>query len=179
MIPQKLYAKRGDGILLQFCVKQKLIRFPSLFFFFVVLFTLSFMLPKGTSAEEDFVFNFDQFIGDRIVLPEYHSSTISDFTVDVTFPPQHMLLPKAKPYARLFTKDNKLLKTLTITGEHNSITVDTTLEEEMIYAEVSLFYCRVGEQGICLMRNLLFEVYLDPQLPAENLTINYIVPDDY
>ena len=134
-------------------------------------------LKSDISEEEAFYFDFDSFMGEKIVLEEKHSAQITKLNLKITLPDQYQLLPKANPTARLFTKEQDLLKTIPITETMSSSPINEIIVSETLYAQLSLFYCRDAPKGLCIIKEVLFEIPIDKQLSPSDLELSYTVPD--
>ena len=127
-------------------------------------------------AQETFFYDFDHFFGDKVALQD-KSNHIKQLYIKLNFPPKHKFISETKSRIRLFTKD-KLIDTFFIDQNEEAFTIEKKIEADKVYAELNLYYCREGAQGLCLMKNVLYEISLNPNLSPNDLTLNYTIPDE-
>jgi len=126
--------------------------------------------------EQNIVFDFNNFIGDKVILDRKQAAAIQNLNLSLDLPKEHKILAKANPFIRLFTKDGTILKTLDIKENMDSYYVDQDIMSDTLYAEMVLYYCREGKEALCLVRNVLFQIPLDRGLQSSNLDLSYKVP---
>jgi len=116
------------------------------------------------------------FIGERITLKESYPAQIKNLNLNISLPEQYELLSKAGPEIRLFTRE-EFIQGFEIVSTRNTFELDETITTDYLYAELSLFYCRDGNQGLCINKQVLYKIPINDQLPASNLDLEYIVED--
>ena len=122
-------------------------------------------------------FKLEDFIGDRISWPNPLSAQLKNLTVNLIFPPQHRLLDEANPHIQLFTQDGKFNETFVIKGAVSKIEVNKEINADLLYAQLDIYYCREGALAVCLIQKVLYEIPLVHNKSAEDLDINYQVPN--
>ena len=137
---------------------------------FLFLTTVSF----AALSQEKF-FNPDAFFGERIDVGGTKSARINSIRLILQFPRDHKMLFHAKPSMKLFTQEGKFIKEFPIRKNSSSFTLNKRIPSEKLYCEVELYYCREGSEGMCLLKNLLFEIKLDKNLPADDIFLAYTV----
>ncbi len=110
----------------------------------------------------------------RLQCPQ--SADISDIHLQLEFPEGYELLIKAKPYLRIFTADGQIDDKLDITSLTPSFKIAQEVPSDMLYAELNLYYCKHGDEGLCLIRNILFEIPLQKSNQPRQLKLAYSVP---
>ncbi|OGX30998.1 MAG: hypothetical protein A2787_02660 [Omnitrophica WOR_2 bacterium RIFCSPHIGHO2_01_FULL_48_9] len=146
------------------------------YFLFVILLTCVTVV-----GAEERVTDFNKWNGTKVKISQPQAARINQIIVDVKFPPQHELLTDVtpKPHLRLYNSAGKQLAAFDLTGPSQKFKFKRQIKSDKLFAELTLFYCKTGDQGLCLMKNVLFEVSLDKKLPQQDLTLNFEVKDEY
>ena len=145
--------------------------------YFLLLFSLHSLISGCVSSE---IINHERnidpnsFIGEKILFRRASSSQIKNLKLNISFPVECSLLSEANPSIRLFTQ-KRFVKSFTIVGAVSTFVLDESIDEDLLFAELSLFYCKEGDQGLCILKSVLFEIMIDDQLPAGDLDLEYIV----
>ena len=129
-----------------------------------------------TSRQDTFI-DLDHFRGDKIALHGEHSSQIKNIHLKLELPDGHKILIDAGSSLRIFFKEGRASGTFPLHDLDENFVINEKFSDDKIFAELILYYCREGERGLCLMRNVLFEITLDGALPPEDLSIHYAVPE--
>ena len=131
---------------------------------------------KSTSSSVQNAGDLTRFIGDKITLSGTHSNKIKNIRLSITLPSNHKILRDARSYLRLFSREGRVVGTFYLHELSETFTVNENFPSDAAYIGLTLYYCKEGAQGLCLMKNILFTVSLDDALPPEDLQINYSVP---
>ena len=131
------------------------------------------ILAEAVKAPE---FQFEDFVGDRILWPQRVSAQLRNLTVQLIFPPEHKLLNEAGPHVQLFTMDGKFNETFAIAGAVSQIKVGKRVNADVLYAKLDIYYCREGALPLCLIKNVLYEIPLVRNQDPEDMNIIYQIP---
>lgn len=99
------------------------------------------------------------FRGDKIK-SESIAPTANQLKFKFELPKNYKLNDLAPSQIRLFSKDGKLIKSQPIKNLEQTLEIKETLSDK-IYADISLYYCQKGNEGLCLIKNLLYEIPID------------------
>ena len=127
-------------------------------------------------AQQVFAFDPQEFRGDKIELQEKQPAKVSGVNFILSLPLGYKLLPEAKPYLKLYTPEGKILTTLEVHNGINTATFQKKIKGDKLFAELALYYCKEGEEGMCIFKTVLLIVPLDRSLPKNNLHLSYDVP---
>ncbi len=137
---------------------------------------ISFLIAVlPASAAENSTFDAENFFGQRIAFQGIKSAQVRTIRLVLQFPRGYKMLFHAKPSMKLFTKEGVFLKEFLIKKNSDSFLLNQKISSEQLYAQIGLYYCKEGDEGMCLLKNLLFEISLDKNLPADDIFLTYTV----
>ncbi|MCA9406847.1 MAG: hypothetical protein KC684_09925 [Candidatus Omnitrophica bacterium] len=118
----------------------------------------------------------ETYFGEVISEPIIASSSINTIHWNIIFPEDHRLLIDAKPYIRIFNRPDQDILKISLTATEGSFACNQEIKGEEVWAEIGLFYCKDGKEGLCLMQNVLYTIKIDKALPPADLNLYYQVP---
>ena len=134
------------------------------------------MVSGGMEAQQ---LDLANFIGERLHLAATYPSHISRLQLNLIFPEQHKLLAEAHPSIALYGSDGRLLWQHEIEANQADYVVNRKLSAPTFYAKIGVYYCYEGEQGLCMIQNILYEVDASDRLPPGPLKLEYQLPGSY
>ncbi len=123
-------------------------------------------VPQGDSG----------LIGTKIVLRKKYSPNIRNLKLNLILPAGYQFLASANSQVKLFTKNRKLVKSFKISDLNADLVLNKSIVSESLSAEMMLYYCRQGDQGVCLIKNIIFEIPLDRQSDLNDIVLKYELP---
>ncbi len=145
-------------------------------FKFLVVAIFVLVINSGTSLPVVFA----QRVGaEKITLDTPHSYNIRKFNLTINLPSGYQLVNIADPHVLLHTKGSGLLRQFSLTAGKNSFVLNERVDANILYAELMLYYCTPKQQqkGICITKNVIFEIPLDTKLKPANLDLSYTIPE--
>ena len=145
----------------------------------VLFFAIILLLSTAISsiAAENPTFDPDHFFGQRIAFQGTKSANVRTIRLVLQFPRGYKMFFHAKPSMKLFTKEGVFIKEFPIEKNSDSYPFDEGIPSEQLYAQIGLYYCKEGEEGMCLLKNLLFEITLDKNLSADDIFLTYTITE--
>lgn len=134
------------------------------------------MAGKGIESQR---LDLANFIGERLHLPATQPAHISRLRLNLIFPAEHKLLAEAHPNVALYSGDGRLLWQHEIEENEGEYVVNRKLSSPVFYAKVGVYYCKQGDQGLCMIQNVLYEINSSDRLPSGPLTLEYQLPASY
>ncbi|MGE0269303.1 MAG: hypothetical protein AB7S78_12710 [Candidatus Omnitrophota bacterium] len=116
------------------------------------------------------------FLGERITLPGTYPAQITLLSLDLKFPQGHELLVEANPKIEFFSGEGELILKREIFVDTRHYVIGRRIDDPVYYIKLGIYYCKTGDQGLCLMQNVLYEVQTSVDLPAGPLKLEYNVP---
>lgn len=123
-------------------------------------------------------FKLDSYNGEWIPLVNAKSANVQNLNLSLVLPENYKLLNSAGPYARIFTEDFTVDIIQPITDLNESYSIGQMIVADDLFVLLKIFYCQEEGEGLCITKDVLFEVILDSSLPAADLHINYLVPGE-
>lgn len=132
---------------------------------------------KGIGQKEAPVtFNRDQYNGEIKTITEVNPKTLKQLQVSLELPDHFKINPLASSQIRIFMQNGELNQTKEIKSTDFNTTIDKQATSSPLYAEMVLYYCRDDNEGLCYIKNLLFEFKNGPGAKnVSHYTINYKV----
>jgi len=121
----------------------------------------------------------DQFIGEQITLQGRYAQHLKDISLQLEFPDNHKLLPKARPNIVLYDEQGQPIFSQLLTKSNSRIVVDKIFNASQIYAKVGVYYCKQGAEGLCLMQNVLYKIFLAENAQSNQISIKYALPGSH
>ncbi len=115
----------------------------------------------------------DSFIGESVTLQGRYAAALKQIVADIKFPANHKLLPKARPHIALYHRDGRPIQGQIISSSHIQMNIAERLDVDQVYAKLGIYYCRQGEQGLCLMQNVLYKIFLSPSSNNDIVQLKY------
>lgn len=148
-----------------------------LFLTILSLSVLTFLSCSSVNTQKiSYYDSLDNLFAERIVVSD-QSSQISNIDVNLRFPENYKMLPEAEPFVKIFTK-KEIIAEYPFKVSENIYPLNIEIKDKELYIHLGLFYCREGAQGLCLMKNIIFTVELNPSKSREMLILNYEVLDE-
>ncbi len=119
------------------------------------------------------------YIGERLHLSATQPAYISRLQLNLIFPEGHKLLGEAHPNVALYNKDGRLLWRHEISGSSEDYAVNRMMSTPLFYAKIGVYYCKEGDQGLCMIQNILYEISSSKELPSGPLQLEYQLPGSY
>ncbi len=117
------------------------------------------------------------FIGERILWPDKISSQVNTVTINIVFPPHYKILEDTNPSIKLITAEGKLIEDRLMEKLPFMLTLNKPINSAQLLAEISIYYCRDDEVGMCLKKNVLVEFNIDKYSSIHAVDINYPVKE--
>src|SRR5689334_1904779 len=114
--------------------------------------TSSAVLP-GTQAPR-----FDDKLAKRVVIEEPVSPQVNSLHLQLKMEDKLQILPDAAPFIALYSEDNNFVKKFTIEHGDEDFIVNEEFKGQKLLAKMALYYCEEGNLGLCLMKNVIFEI---------------------
>jgi len=119
----------------------------------------------------------EKLIWEKVKISQPVSDIIENLIIDIQLPEKHKLLLKAKSNIQLITKNQGLIEVYPINTVKQSFKVNQSIENHTLFAQMDLYYCREGIEGLCLIKNILFEIPIDKTVSNKDLNIRYKVEE--
>jgi thiol-disulfide isomerase/thioredoxin len=146
--------------------------------------TITFPNPEALRIEEDvLVVGGNQAADPDVVLPEQTvAASAGQIVLALTLPEGFTINSLIDSFVTFSSDGNHILfneDDLTSVVDETTINVPVELVagEDTLYADLTLYYCRYGEEGICLIETVVFEVPLDiqPGAAGDEVVIEHTV----
>lgn len=145
----------------------------------VIIFLFS-ITQSPWAIENAQPFDTKNFIGERINLPIQYSKKLHSVRFSVHLPENYRMLYDAKPYIRIFTKDGAFDSNNLITSEDMNIGLNHVFkEEDELFILAAFYYCRDGKEGLCLIKNLLYNATFDNYSKEMDVFLDYTIANEY
>jgi DNA-binding beta-propeller fold protein YncE len=119
-----------------------------------------------------FAFNEKEFQGDKEVLSGVNLSRLKGVSLSLSFQNNYGLNHDAPSKIRIFSRDGKVNVEKSITSPKTEIDLPGLNGVDKLYSEMVVYYCKEGNEGLCLIKDVLFEINNSPE-GKEQLDINY------
>jgi DNA-binding beta-propeller fold protein YncE len=119
-----------------------------------------------------FTFNEKDFNGDKEVLSGVNLSKLKTISLNLAFQNNYGLNHEAPSKIRIFSADGKVNLEKNITSPKTEVELAGLNGQDRLYSEVVVYYCKEGNEGLCLIKDVLFEINNAPD-GRERLEINY------
>lgn len=117
------------------------------------------------------------FIGERILWPNKISPHLNILTVNIVFPNNYKILDETSPAIQLVTAEGKVMESRSMDKMPFTLKVNKPINSSQLLAELSIYYCRDDEVGMCLKKNVLVEFVVDKASEIHSVDINYPVKE--
>jgi len=125
------------------------------------------------------IFDPNHYLGDHIKISKPQPGLIKQVILDITSPEGYQFIANAKPQMRLLSKNGLLLKSFDIPQlDHSRFNVNLTVPDDLLFAELSLYYCRESKRGLCLIKKILFEIPVNHGLLPNDVFLTYTITDE-
>lgn len=146
-----------------------------IFFCLVLSVFTSCSYAQNMEEGSELLLDTENFVGEWIKVKRTYSSHIKSINLFINLPENHKLLAKARPYLRVFTP-NGMLQEFPLQNLDDSYIFNQWILENTAYFELALYYCADTKEGLCLIKNIVFEVNLNGSLEPENINLSYDIP---
>lgn len=119
------------------------------------------------------------FIGKRQVLQGSFSSQIKQVNIGLDFPKNHKLITKANPDFLIYDADGQPLYKQHIHENQTQFVVSTPIKTSKAFLKLGVYYCKQGEEGLCMMQNMLYEVFVSNTGGSDVIDLNFELPPSY
>ena len=121
--------------------------------FFIIASSLLFGCASSNTAFNKRGVNFDDFLGEKIVIEKEYSAQIKNLNLRVYLPKQYELLPKADSKVELFTKE-EFVQSFGITNSISTFEVNETIRADSLFFKLSLLLmCARVCDVVCICHN--------------------------
>lgn len=117
----------------------------------------------------------EQFFGDHVYIQHTFSSRIGRLKFSVVLPEGFQLLSKAGSTLKILDSDKKTVAQFPIKALQSSWKLNRVFGPDKFYVRVLLHYCRKGKAGVCLIKDVLFEIPLNSKTNLEDVALDYKV----
>ena len=153
---------------------------PALVLLSVIVIVLSIVLTVFLTLSENGNLSkpitAEAFPNTEIIELDTHSAFVSNINVDLQFPDNYGLQPSAPSQLELYSERQGLLSVYPLTAEQSRISLNRVILPMNVYLKLKLFYCRKSDQGLCLMKNVVFHVPVVRSKSPGELNLSYRVP---
>lgn len=119
-----------------------------------------------------FTFNEKEFNGDKEVVNGVNLSKLKTISLKLSFQNNYGLNSEAPSKIRIFSRDGKVNVEKNITSPKTEIELSGLNGTDKLYSEMVVYYCKEGNEGLCLIKDVLFEINNSPE-GREHLELNY------
>lgn len=112
------------------------------------------------------------FRGDKI-RSESIAPTANQLKFKFVIPETYKLNDLAPSQIRLFSEDGKLIESQPVKNLEQTLGIKE-ITSDKIYADIVLYYCQKGNEGLCLIKNLLYEIPIEED-GKTNIELEYQV----
>ena len=109
----------------------------------------------------------NQFQGERIKIEPPRSNRIGQLIVTLKLPEGYELFRNANSHLKVFSADGKYSRQDKIFELKSNFPVYQEIHGDKLYVELILNYCKHGKDGMCLLKNILFEIPLVTKMNGE------------
>ncbi|HEX3072811.1 MAG TPA: thioredoxin-like domain-containing protein [Ignavibacteriales bacterium] len=115
-------------------------------------------------------FDINDYHGEVVKVDGVNFDNLEKINFEVKLPEGYKINEVAESGVRIFTADGSL--NLDAIFEDNSINQEIdAAAAETIYAEAVIYYCREGNEGLCMIKDVLFEIDNDPGSTSKEANI--------
>jgi sugar lactone lactonase YvrE len=129
----------------------------------------AFAIPSKPSVTK---FNLNKFKGERIRLPA--RGAINQFVLNLRLDKEYQLLKPTQSSIRVYNENLAFLTKTKIEEENTTLDLSQN-DPNVAFIELTIFYCRHGKEGLCLIKNVLFEIPINGE-PSSDLNLEYNLP---
>ncbi len=153
----------------------------------IILFVLSIVCittcvqaktnDEGSDIKEEFVFDFENFLGEKISFSHPISARVNQLNLQFSYPQNYKPLYEASPHIEIYDDKGRFYKKFIIKKKKQSFRIKRSFTGNKVFAHISLFYCREGEFGICLFDHILYEIPLKENSQLREIDIRYDIKE--
>jgi hypothetical protein len=138
---------------------------------------VSTLILKGIeklNAKPQEKFNIKDYKGEVVKAPKVNFSNLDSVSFELKLPEGYKINDLAESGVKIFTADGKVNVDGVFSGKKLSKKVEGVSSAGTLYAEVIVYYCREGNEGLCLIKDVLYEIDNDPasSISQANIEIN-------
>jgi len=134
-----------------------------------------FCLLSGCSILSPNISQETVYFHEVITLDELQSNRINNLTIDIKMPENYKLLVDAKPMVVLKQSNGEILKTLLLSKTRDEFTINKRIKGKELRAELHLFYCSIGNEGMCLIKNILYKIPVKKSKIEKSVNLQYTI----
>ena len=135
--------------------------------------TLALRFAKENNVPENF--EAADLKGEQVSILEAKPDNLNNLKLSITLPAGHKFLTEGLNSLRLYTENGKLFKSFKIKGLNSSLTVNDHIKSKRAFAQVTLYYCREGNKGMCMVKTILFTIPLKSNDQGADWELQYTV----
>ncbi len=135
--------------------------------------TLSLKFPRGKSVDK--TPNPPDLKGDRVTILREFSDHIDKIKLRISLPPGHKFLVEGMNHFRIYSADGQVFKSFKIKDLNSNLTVSDTILSSHAYAQVTIYYCREGDKGMCKVKTVLFDIPLKASPEHRDWDLSYTI----
>ncbi len=145
----------------------------------IFLWVLILIFPITIQANsQKTLFDPSQFFGERLKLADPISRKVNQINLNLGFPLGYKLIDETPSKLKVYTQVGEKIAEFSFKKESALFKLNKTIKSNGLWIEVSLYYCKQTDTGLCLMRNVLYEVPLEFKKKKENIHLKYTLPDE-
>lgn len=116
-------------------------------------------------------FDINDYTGEIVKVGGVNFENLEQINFEVKFHEGYKINDIAESGVRIFTADGSL--NLDAIFDDNTISkeINGAAVAETIYAEAVIYYCREGNEGLCMIKDVLFEIKNDPESSSKEANI--------
>lgn len=137
--------------------------------------TTTLVLKGIDKLRKAFVFNKDEFRGERKEVNEINIGMLKTIDLKITLPDGYHLNPLAPSEVKVFSEDGKVNIDKKITTSDIKVDINNVSKADKLYAEMVVYYCREGNEGLCLIKDVLYEINNSENAKGSSLKLDYVV----
>ncbi len=124
--------------------------------------------PKST-------FSKDRFDGKTEKIDNINLSFLKEIKLHLKLPEGHKINPLAQSQIKFFTENGSINFTKDITSNNMEIKLDDLNNIPKLFAEMVVYFCKEGNEGLCRIDDVLFEFSSDKSVNKKEMELNYSV----
>ncbi|MGE5402445.1 MAG: hypothetical protein ACM3S2_18775, partial [Ignavibacteriales bacterium] len=121
-------------------------------------------------------FNKNNFNGEKKIINGVNLRALKNISLSLTLQKDYELNPQAPSQIRIFSEDGSINLNQKITAVNTSINAGSLAGKDKLYAEMVIYYCKEGSEGLCLIKDVLFELNNSDQNGTTAVNLSYDLP---
>ncbi|MDP4175856.1 MAG: thioredoxin-like domain-containing protein [Bacteroidota bacterium] len=137
--------------------------------------TSTLVLKGIDKLRTPFVFNKSDFKGETKIVNDVNLAMLKNINLNLTLPAGYHLNSLAPSELKVFSKDGKINIGKKITSNNIMLDLENPGHIDKLYAEMVVYYCREGNEGLCLIKDVLYEINNSSSSKQEDLKLDYAI----